>query len=202
MGADVAPFDLWPVTAGDAGWLRLHGAMRATELGTAVWSLLFHSGPIGDALAVPDTPTEALRLLAGFDTLYAPGGLLLVDSAGVLVEPGCCCDLFEWRDWLGTLRGLSVDLGHSPAPEVEYHGDVVRVWAEGGDEATPPADRACVDVDRATLPDLLRSAQRDLVGFLDVTRAWANEVAPQQADQVVAALDAGLAISEPLPLPA
>ncbi|MEU5721508.1 hypothetical protein ABZ783_06770 [Micromonospora sp. NPDC047738] len=197
------PFGLWPVTADDAGWLRLHGAMRPAEVGMAVWSLLFHSGPIGDALAVPDTPAEALRLLAGLDTVYAPGGLLLTDSTtGVLVEPGCCCDLFEWRDWLGTLNGLLVDLGHSPAPEVEYHGEVVRVWAEGGDEATPPADRACVDVDRAALSDLLRSAQRDLVGFLDVTRIWANEVAPQQADQFLAALDAGLAISEPLPLPA
>ncbi|MFC4021108.1 hypothetical protein ACFOW4_24640 [Micromonospora sp. GCM10011542] len=201
VGPDVLPFDLWPVAAGDLGWLRLHGAMQPAEVGVAVWSLLFHSAPVGDDLAVPNTPAAALRLLSEFDTLYAPGGLLLMDrTTGVLVEPGCCCDLFEWRDWLGTLHGLSVDLGHSPAPDVEYRGEVVRVWTEGADVATPPADRTYVDVNRAALPGLLRSAQCDLIGFLEAARNWANRIVPEHADQFVAALDAGLQISEPLPL--
>jgi hypothetical protein len=157
--------------------------------------------PIGEDLAVPDTPAAALHQLAELDTLHAPGGLLLQDPVtGVVVQPGCCCDLFEWRDWLGMLHGALVDLGQSPAPEVEYRGEVVRVWTEGGDLPRPPANRTSVDLDRAVLPDLLRWAQRDLFGFLSAARDWANATASQHAGRFVAALDASLKISEPLPL--
>lgn len=199
--SDLVPFDLWPITACGTGWLRLHGAMEPAEVGMAVWSLLAYGSSFGDEFPVPHTPAAALRLLSEFDTLYAPGGLLLSDpTTGVTVEPGCCCDLFEWRDWLGTLQGLSVDLGHDPAPEVEYRGEVVRVWTDDGDLDGPPANRGHVDIDRAALPDLLRSAQYDLLGFLRAARNWASEIAPEHADLFVAALDTGLEISAPLPL--
>ncbi|MFC4148587.1 hypothetical protein ACFO0M_20220 [Micromonospora mangrovi] len=201
VAADIVAFDLWPVTTSDTGWLSLHGGMTSAEIGMAVWSLLFHSPPTRDDLIVPETPEAAFRLLAGFDTLYAPGGLLLSDPmTGVVIEPGCCCDLFEWRDWLGALRGEPIDLGHSPGPEVEYRGQVLRVWTDGGDGAPPSPDRKYVDVDRAALPELLQTAQRDLIDLLRVAQGWANEIAPGQGAGLAAALDAGLQISEPLAL--
>ncbi|MET7751116.1 hypothetical protein [Micromonospora sp. NPDC005367] len=83
---------------------------------------------------------------------------------------------------------------------MEYRGKVVRIWTDGEDEATPPSDRAYVDIDRPALPDLLRSAQYDLVGFLRARRDWTEEIAPEHADRLVVALDAKLQISEPLPL--
>jgi hypothetical protein len=48
------------------------------------------------------------------------------------------------------------------------------------------------------LPDLLRSAQRDLIGFLGAADEWARRIAPKHADRFVAALDAGLEIRKPL----
>lgn len=95
---------------------------------------------------------------------------------------------------------LLVDLGHDPNPEVEFRGAVVRVWNEDGGTSPPPAGRTHVDVDRADLPGLLRSAQSDLVGFLEAARRWADTTAPEHAGQFVAALDEGLRITEPLPL--
>ncbi|WP_432050649.1 hypothetical protein [Verrucosispora sp. NA02020] len=199
--AGIAPFDLWPITTPDTGWLTLNGRMTSAEVGMVVWSLLFHSTPTGEDLAVPETPEAAFQLLASFDTLYAPGGLLLSDSTtGVVVEPGCCCDLFEWRDWLGALHGDPIDLGHSPAPEVEYCGQVLRIWTDGGDSASPPTDRTYVDVDRVALPELLQSAQGSLIDFLRVAHGWANEILPEKGACLVDALDSGLQISEPLAL--
>ena len=57
-----------------------------------------------------------------------------------------------------------------------------------------------MDFELAALPDMLRSAQRDLIAFLDLTRAWAEDVAPDRAARLCAALDVGLSITEPLPI--
>lgn len=200
VAAHVMPFDLWPVAQPDTGWLRLHEAVTSAEVGMAVWSLLFHTAPIGDDIPVPPTPVEAVRLLVEADTLYGAGGLLLTDTTTrVAVEPGCCCDLFEWRDWLAVLDRRPIDLGHNPSPEVEYRGDLVRVWTDSGDDGNPPASRAYVDLDSTSVPALLRSAQRDLAGFLAAADTWANSIAPTHASRFITALDAGLQISAPLP---
>lgn len=199
VAAYIVPFELWPVAQPNSGWLRLHSAMTSAEVGTAVWSLLFHTGPIGDDIPVPGTPAEAFRMLSEADTLYGAGGLLLTDTTtAVTAEPGCCCDLFEWRDWLKALHRQPIDLGHSPAPQVDY-GDTVRVWTESEYDTTSPANRTYIDIDQAALPALLRSAQQDLAGFLDAAETWANAIAPGHASRFITALDTGLQISAPLP---
>ncbi len=178
-------FGLWPVSE-PGGWLHLDSSIGQDDVGSAVCSMYFHSGG-SDA----DTPDEAVWELIGFDTLYAPGGLLLYDN-DIRAEPGPRCDLFEWRAWLGALYGADVNLG--PGPWVEHVGDQVRVWTGEG------RDQPYVDIGRQALPGMLRQAQRDLTEFLGALRTWALTHSPQQSELLVAAVDAGLEITEPLPL--
>lgn len=173
---------LRPATRRD-GWSKVDGHADVV----AVLSAL-HACSGGSA----DEVGEAVRELIGFDTLFAPGGLLVRDG-GKRAEPGCCGDLFGWRVWLNTLYGIPIDFGHPPSPVVEYHGDVVRIrLAQGSPEH--------IDIPRAAMPALLRAAQRDLIAFLDPLRAWAERHVPESADLLVAAVDEGLQITEPLPV--
>ncbi|HEV2637006.1 MAG TPA: hypothetical protein VGX23_17765 [Actinocrinis sp.] len=170
--------------------------MTIEQVGSAMFGFLAYSR-FGEQGKVPSTARGALSLLTGLDEYHAPGGLLLRDClSGTRAAPGCCCDLFEWRGRLGALDKLPVDLGHDPAPRVEYNGDVVRVWSgeAGPDERTGTH----TDIDRTALPAMLQAVRRDLFGFLEALHDWAAQIDPGQADDLVAAFDAGLAISEPL----
>ncbi|MEU4442312.1 hypothetical protein AB0K14_05745 [Actinosynnema sp. NPDC050801] len=182
-------FDLWPVAGGNGPWLHLDGTVDHDEVGAVLCTLYLHSGGRGARNA-----DAAVHELIGFDSLFARGGLLLDGDDGVRAEPGGT-DLFEWRTWLGALHRAPVDLGHPPAPRVEYVGeDVVRVWVDEG------LDVPHVDLPRRALPAMLRAAQRDLVDFLGPLRGWAGVHSPHQAELLVASVDAGLQITEPLPL--
>lgn len=182
-------FDLWPVSGGTGGWLHLDGTVGQDEVGSVLCTMYLDSGG-RDAR----TAAAAVHELIGFDTLYGRGGLLLDGGGGVRAEPGGT-DLFEWRTWLHALHRAPVDLGDPPAPWVEYVGvDVVRVWVDEG------RDVPHVDLSRTVLPAMLRAAQRDLVDFLGPLRSWAGVHSPHQAELLVASVDAGLQITEPLPL--
>jgi hypothetical protein len=191
VAASLVPTYPWQVTDQDTGWLRVHTAMSPHEVGMAMYSLAFHT--CGDD--VPTTVAAALAVVTGPDDLYVPGGLLLHDpSTGVTVEPGCCCGLFEWRDWLGVLDGQAVWFGHDPTPGVEHlDGGGVRVWVDA-----EYRERGHVDLDRDQLAGLLVSAQQDLVGFLSAVRAWVQDLVPERVAQLVGAVDAGLSVSAPL----
>ncbi|MFE2753747.1 hypothetical protein ACFXGA_17305 [Actinosynnema sp. NPDC059335] len=181
-------FDLWPVSGGGDTWLRLDGTAGPDDVGTALCTLYLHSGG-GEAR----TAADAVHELIGFDTLFGSGGLLLEGGDGVRVEPRGG-ELFEWRDWVNALHRAPVDLGRPPAPWVEYVGDVIRVWADRG------RDVPHVDLSRGALPAMLRAAQRDLADFLGPLRRWAGVHSPRQVELLVACVDAGLQITEPLPL--
>ncbi|MFJ6674951.1 hypothetical protein ACIQMJ_27945 [Actinosynnema sp. NPDC091369] len=182
-------FDLWPVSRGDGGWLHLDGAAGPDDVGAVLCTLYLDSGG-KDAR----TAAAAVHELIGFDVLYGRGGLLLDGGDGVRAEPGGS-DLFEWRTWLDALHGAPVVLGHPPSPWVErVTEDLIRVWV--GEGRGGPH----VDVPRSALPAMLRAAQRDLVDFLGPLRSWAGVHSPHQAELLVASVDAGLQITDPLPL--
>lgn len=197
-------FDLWPVSGGDGTWLRLDGTLGQDDVGAVLCTMYLDSRYPHGGGAPAETVDAAVHELIGFDVLFGRGGLLLDDDGdgddsdggvcGVRVEPGGS-DLFEWRTWLGALHRASVDLGRPPAPWVEYpDDDVVRVWVDEG------RDVPHVDVPRSALPAMLRAAQRDLVDFLGPLRTWAEAHSPHQAELLVASVDAGLQITEPLPI--
>ena len=168
------------------------------RVGTAVWALIGR-GVTADDLSI--TATDAAEAIEQYLTCddgdFAPGGLLVGDDT-VVIEPGCCVGLDEWRDWLRVIDGEVIDLGHDPDPMIEHRGPVVRVWKDSEQLASRPIpgpDEPHIDIPRHTLPDLLGAVQQDLAGFLTALRPWARGIRTDLADPLAAALDRRLQIS-------
>ncbi|WP_432993888.1 hypothetical protein [Dactylosporangium sp. CA-233914] len=171
------------------------------QAGTVVWTLIGRSVTADDLSITAAGATDAIEAyLTCEDEDFAPGGLR-VGAGDVVIDPGCCVGLDEWRDWLRVLGGEVIDLGHDPDVLVEHRGPVLRVWKDKrqllAGELPGPADKY-IDVPRAELPKLLAAVRGDLVGFLAALRPWAQSIAPELADPLIAAVDRRLRISAPL----
>jgi hypothetical protein len=155
----------WPVAARRPGeWLTLDGKITGEEVG------LFVAG-LG-----PD-----LETILAEEMLLAVGGLLVADTdSGVVVQPGCCAGLEDWRDW----QGGSPWLGHDPTPVAEFDGDDVRLWRDG--KRGEP-----LVFSRDELGRLLAAVQGDLIGFLGAVERWGGS-------RLAAAVDWSFRITAPL----
>ncbi len=190
-GVGHCPF--WAVEPGEFH-LTVPRTPTPAQVGELVWAMV---GGVDDV----DRASGAVEAVDAFlggddDAFHVPGGLR-VASGDVVVQPGCCIGLEEWRDWLDVLAGEVVWLGHSPDVRVEQFGPVVRIWRDE-DLVDPKFTGPHVDIPRAALPALLRDVRLDLVGFLDALGPWARSTVPARADRLVAAVDRRLVISAPL----
>ncbi|MFJ7911619.1 hypothetical protein [Kitasatospora sp. NPDC096204] len=195
-------FTLWPTgTPGRHGELALSGRMTSAEVGAAVWLLAdgndVEPGPeqAGERVARPADPLGAfLHGLLTEPYPYAPGGLVVTDSAtGAVFEPGCCNGLEDWREWLDVTDGSGTAwFGHDPDARAECVGRVVRLTqdAEGGEG---PVIELPVD----ELRGLLAGAERDLRGFLALAAGWAERQVPGYAGAVTGALARALDLEPP-----
>lgn len=194
--ADAANAVPWPVTAlPPYTFLALSGRMPESDVGAAMALLTdwFATDP-DDSGRVPDAAERVRRLIA-CDRVVASGGLRVRDAAtGVTVNPGCCCGLEDWREWLRLLDGDPVYLGHDPTPRVEIDGQVVRVWPD--DAERPEGQPARLPL--SDLPGVLDSVRTDLLGFRALAAGWAGRHVPSQAAELIARLDADLEIGAPL----
>ncbi|MFJ6465723.1 hypothetical protein ACIQM0_32645 [Streptomyces sp. NPDC091387] len=197
--ADAANPVPWPVTAlPPCTFLALSGHMPESDAGAAMALLTdwFATDP-DDSGRVPDAAERVRRLIA-CDRVVASGGLRVRDAAtGVTVNPGCCCGLEDWREWLRLLDGDPVYLGHDPTPRAEADGQVIRLWPDGGDGTERPEAQP-VRLPVSELPGVLRSVRTDLRGFLALAARWADRYVPSQAGELMAKLDADLEIGAPL----
>ncbi|MGC5022556.1 hypothetical protein [Micromonospora sp. DT47] len=189
----------WPV---EPGGFLVPVPRRPTpaQVGTVVWAL------VGPGVTADDLSTSAVdatgaveEYLTG-DNGYAAGGLRVTDGE-VVVDPGCCVGLDEWRDWREALDGHVPYLGHDPDVLLEHRGPVLRLW-KSRDElpagAVPRPDEQYLDIPRDVLPQLLRSVQQDLTGLLTALLPWARDTVPDLAGPLVASVDERLRISAPL----
>ncbi|MEU4160397.1 hypothetical protein [Actinoplanes sp. NPDC026670] len=171
------------------------------QVGAVVWTLIGRSVTADDLSITATDAVEAIeKYLACDDGDFAPGGLQMVDD-NVVVDPGCCVGLDEWRDWLRVIGGEVIDLGHDPDPLIEHRGPVVRVWKDGGQLPAGSVlgpDEPHIDIPRHILPNLLNAVQQDLAGFLTALRPWVQGIRSDLADPLAAAMDRRLQISEPL----
>jgi hypothetical protein len=155
----------WPVATRRPGeWLTLDGNATAEEVGLFVAGL----GPDVESILAEEL-------------LLAIGGLLVMDTAsGVVVQPGCCAGLEEWRAW----KDGSPWLGHNPSPVLEFAGDDVHLWRDGkrGEPLVFP---------RAVLHVLLDGVQQDLIGFLGTVERWGGT-------RLAAAVDWSFGFTAPL----
>jgi hypothetical protein len=187
----------WPVEAlAPDSWLVLDGDCADDRVGLFVAALAARI-----EVQPPGGRDEVVNALLAEESLIAAGGLRVRDStSGTVVTPGCCAGLADWRDWTQVLTGGSPWLGHDPGPEVSVVGDELRVWQDGG----PSLYRGRwaglhIDLPHRALPELLRSAQRDLIGFLHALTGWAKRVGLQQrGTALVEAIDENFVITAPL----
>ncbi|WP_406327309.1 hypothetical protein [Streptomyces sp. NBC_00203] len=194
---EATDFTLWPTAEQPADrLLALSGDLSPLEVGTAMAVLAGYNqtqhtrddpGP-QDGLAL-------LRRLVSVESVIAPGGLRLRDTAtGITVSPGCCFGLENWRDWPDLLDGETPWLGHDPAPGVEHSGSLVRLRPDAERPAGPP-----VELPLSELPVLLGTVRSALAGFLSLVGQWTERDFPSAlAAQVVAKLGDGLAVGAPL----
>lgn len=185
-------FELWPFRGHDGEWIPLHREMPSDDVGAVMLSLLGNS--MSDELTQPDIET-ALDELVRLETPFLSGGLLL-EADGIIVAPGCCCDLTDWPDWHELPDGNGPDLGHGPGTMFEFDGEIIRFWPDVDDEDWEfPAGRR-LEIRRQDLPGLLQSVNQDLVGFIEALRAWVRNLEPSRADRVVAAVRGYLRVGE------
>jgi hypothetical protein len=183
---DVAHAD-WPTGPSSAGGAVLSGRMSREDVGTALASIAQYNDQDEDELDGPALLGALLRQ----DAINAPGGVRVRDvESGVVVEPGCCAGLEDWRDWYELLDGKVPWLGHSPEPGLELSGASVRLWPDSERTDEPSCEIALAD-----LPGHLERVRQDLLGFLDLVRQWAPY---GLGDQVAAQFDEHFHISAPL----
>ena len=175
----------------------------AQQVGGVVWALIGRSVTADDlSITAPDAANAIADYLTHDDEDFAPGGLR-VGADEVVIDPGCCLGLDEWRDWLSVGGGEVIDLGHSPDVLMEHRGQVVRVWKDVDQlsrAAVPGPDEPNIDIPRSALPELLGAVQRDLVGFLTALQLWARGIHADLAEPLAIAIDKRLQISAPLGL--
>ncbi|MBG0819338.1 hypothetical protein HS048_00985 [Planomonospora sp. ID91781] len=197
--SDDCPF--WTAEQGEF-FLTVPRFPTPEKVGAIMWALIWRSVTDDDLSITAANAPEAIEtyLTSADEEAYAPGGLRVI-SGDVVINPGCCVGLDEWRDWLGALNGQPVDLGHDPDTWLESMGPVLRLRQDR--DHLPPGElpgssEQYLDIPRDALPGLLRSVHQDLVGFLAALRQWAQDIAPGLADQLVSAVDRRLQISDPL----
>ncbi|MFG2141528.1 hypothetical protein [Streptomyces sp. NPDC048650] len=197
---DTADFPFWPVAElPPYRFMALSGRMSPLQVGTALAMLADYNSRTSDDDRPMMDAGDMIRRLLETETVIAPGGLRVHDTrTNVAINPGCCCGLEDWREWLDIADGESPWLGHDPSPRLEQADDVVRLWPDGGDtqgaSAGPPIEIVVGD-----LPRILHTVQEGLNGFLSLITQWATAHIPTLAVDLTARLDEGLAISAPLP---
>ncbi|MFD0405089.1 hypothetical protein [Kitasatospora sp. NPDC127116] len=202
-------FALWPTGSHEPyGSLTLNGRLTAAEVGTAVWLLADCNDVEPESEPAEERGPRPADPLGGFlhgllteSHPYAPGGLVVTDSAtGAVFEPGCCNGLEDWREWLNVTDGSGTAwFGHDPDARAECVGRVVRLTrnAENAENGEGPVIELPVD----ELRRLLAGVERDLRDFLALAARWAGQQLPEHAAAVTAALARALDL-EPAPEPA
>jgi hypothetical protein len=179
---DAKGFTGWPVSPHlDSEGLALSGELASVDVGTVMAVIAVYNR---SHLASPgeadehSSPAQLIQRITEADSLIAPGGLRVRDTAtGLTVSPSCCCGLEDWQEWSQVAAGQSLWLGHSPAPWAEHLGHTIRVWPDGGDEAVAPAGAFPIEIPTNDLPGLIASAHKQLQNFLDLLEPWALPLA-------------------------
>ena len=205
---DARGFTAWPVSAyAGSEDLALSGMLELADIGTAMAVIAVynqsHIAPPGEQDDRP-SPARLIQRIIQAESLIAPGGLRVRDTAtGLTVSPGCCCGLENWQEWNQVITGQSPWLGHGPpAPWVQHLGHGIRVWPDGGDEppnAAPPPSTIPIEIPLSDLPGLIARAHQHLQGFLDLLEPWALPLAGSTACSLAPALAAHFHVSWPAP---
>jgi hypothetical protein len=187
---------LRPVVELGPAMVVVSGAMSADDVGAFLAQLAAEVWADYDE-ATPLDMDQALAWVVEVvrdDAVLVSGGLRAEDDSGFRVDPGCCCDLNDWREWTKFPESWDIWLGHGPDAWVEYLESGIRVHADESADS-----KGYVEFSAAELPDRLGAVRQDLLGFLQAVTDWTAANAPAQEVAFAAALDEMLHIVEPLP---
>ncbi|MDA3642891.1 hypothetical protein LZ318_37785 [Saccharopolyspora indica] len=189
-------FALWPAAEAEPfGFFAINGELTPAEIGTALMCVASCNDLDPEPDGRPPRPADPigafLHGLLTFDTVFAAGGLEVVDSAsGVTVLPGCCSGLEEWRDWYDVLDGGgSAGFGHDPDARAERQGDTVRIFRDVSQDDGP-----VIELPADELRRLLSGVERDLTGFRDSAAGWLSRQLPGHAAATTAAIERALGL--------
>lgn len=185
----------WPhrVRRGDeppAG-IPLRGGMTDLDLGTVVAALCAYNvlGFDDHDRLLPDAAAVVAQAAAD-PKLIVRGGIEIVDGGRIVLSPGCCCGLEDWREWITFAEGgRPADSGHDPDPLVErLPSGLLRIGYQY-------APRDTVEVPAEDLRRALRQVEFDLVAFVDALAVWANRLAPASAAAFVDTVDRAFSLT-------
>lgn len=203
---DAKGFTAWPVSTHIASqFLVLSGELTSAEVGTVMAVIaVYNHNRIASSGEEDEHPSPAglIQRIAQADSLIAPGGLRVRDTtAGLTVNPSCCCGLEGWQEWHQVAPWQSPWLGHSPTPWVEHLGDKIRVWPDGGDEAVPTAGTSPIEILASDFPGLIEDAHKQLQDFLDLLKPWALPLAGAAGGSLGSVLAEHFHVRWPAPTP-
>lgn len=180
----------WQVSDTPAfSFLRLWRQTTLSETGLVMYQLAKISN-----VEFENTASDVLRLILSEEHLSLVGGLRVQDTIGTTINPGCCCDLGDWREWEKIITdGEFPWLGHDPWPWIERADNAIRIWADVDSKTS-------IDIPEDELADALYSVQLDLTNFLICVKEWAETIDRELAYSLVDKLDRDFLISPRLNL--
>jgi uncharacterized protein (TIGR02996 family) len=182
----------WPWPVADCkpySLIRLSDEITEPEVGSVMAQLVSYN-----QMEAEPTVEALLSGAIAAESLLLPGGVQASDGERQ-INPGCCCGLEGWREWLDCLRtGQSPWMGHDPTPRIEWADEVVRVWSDGG--LGPATDSFAIELDRSQLAFELGEVERELREFLQHVATWARAVGFSQPSALCRKMDACFRITE------
>lgn len=178
------PWTIAPIPPLEMLWL--HGDNTDEEVGSVLAAL---ARPVNATLEMSDF--LVFHQLIGLERLTAQGGLAVLKAGQVVISPGCCFGLEDWREWQRAIANERTPwLGHDPSPWIDFSdGAVVRIWADEGTHADH------VELTRGQLQQGIESAHRDLQDFLGRFESWLRDRDYRETDRLVELFDRSFAIT-------
>ena len=159
--------------------------MTELEVGSVMAQLINYNNEEFDSTVV-----GLLAATVAEECLSLPGGIQASDG-GREINPGCCCGLEEWREWLECpTSGRSSTMGHDPFPWIE--------WAEDIGNGSPDSNAFTIAFERERFVAQLERVERELRAFLLRVEAWAEAVGFPDPPALCRRLDACFGITEPV----
>jgi hypothetical protein len=161
--------------------LRLSKDTTAAEIGLIIAELISYNN-LESKGNLADRLQEIIDYEDGDHIMGLAGGLRLCG-----VNPGCCCGLEEWREWV-----IFLETGQSPWTGHDSDSIVAEIVA---DRIVCFSDGYSMDFDKHHFASALIDVQKDLVDFLDRLEFWARDLEFDKADRLAAAFDRHFKIS-------
>lgn len=162
----------WPIAnLAPFTYAHVHAGMGHARVGSAMARIVSENvefAPGAGVHAVLDA------LLVGEPCIS--GGLRVRGPGHPGVEPSCCSDLSDWREWERLLStGESPWLGHDPAPWAEVAGDTVYVWPDGCFNTPRSRPGPPVRLLASDIRSELEVVESELRGFVQAVSQWAEQ---------------------------